>query len=170
MIIISVGIRVASNIKKNSRISSEAKARIKKTWREMRRVMYARWRLIGSEARWFWLARIMMGSNQHESTRRGADTESVAMYIFRDFHPVSEGLENQVRVSIEIRMAWAKTVGHSHLARTFQVVRISIIVGTSTFSIVGGLSFVGGPSRVFGLSQLAGPGLHWLRRLREPGE
>ena len=52
---------------------------IRKICREVRRVMYIRWRLIGSRAVWFWLARIMRGRSQQVRTRRGADKGSVAI-------------------------------------------------------------------------------------------
>lgn len=79
VIIIRVGIRVASNIKKNIIISVEEKAKIKKTWREIRREIYARCRLMGSGIRWYWLARIIIGNNQHDKTRRGVESRSVPM-------------------------------------------------------------------------------------------
>lgn len=41
--------------------------------------MYIRWRLIGSEEVWFWLARIIRGRSQHVRTKRGVDRASVAM-------------------------------------------------------------------------------------------
>lgn len=114
--ITSVGIRVASNIRKNRTTSIEAKARIRKACREIRSVMYIRWRLIGSWARWFWLARIIIGNNQHESTKRGDESGSVAMYMFNDFHPVSEIWANQVRLNMEIRRLCIRVDGQSHLA------------------------------------------------------
>lgn len=55
------------------------KAIIRKICRDVRRVMYIRWRLIGSEAVWFWLARIIRGSSQQVRTRRGVERGSVAM-------------------------------------------------------------------------------------------
>ena len=58
----------------------------------------------------------MIGSSQHERTRRGEDTGSVAMYAFKDFQPVSEVWASQVRLSVEIKRLWAKTVGQSHFA------------------------------------------------------
>lgn len=115
---------------------------------------------------WFWLARIIIGRSQHESTRRGVDNKSVAMYGLRDFHPVSEGLANQVKLSSEIRRLWANTVGQSHLFLVVQAVKTSITVGMRIFSIVAGSSFLGGLTRGFGLSQLGGQVLHWLHRLK----
>lgn len=38
-----------------------------------------RWRLIGSEDVWFWLARIIRGRSQQVRTRSGVDRASVAM-------------------------------------------------------------------------------------------
>lgn len=79
VISISVGISVASNIKKNNTISVEEKARIRKACREISREIYVRCRLRGSVERWFWLAKIIIGSNQHDRTRRGVERGSVAM-------------------------------------------------------------------------------------------
>lgn len=60
-------------------ISVAPKARIRKICRDVKRVMYIRWRLIGSGAVWFWLARIIRGRSQQVSTRRGVERGSVAM-------------------------------------------------------------------------------------------
>ena len=57
--------------------------------------MYVRWRLSGSCAMWFWLARIINGRSQHERIRRGVDRGSVAMSGFMKDHPVSEGWASQ---------------------------------------------------------------------------
>lgn len=67
------------------------KARMRKNWREVSREMYVRWRLIGSCAIWFWLARVIKGRSQHERMRRGVDSESVAMRGPMKDQPVSEG-------------------------------------------------------------------------------
>lgn len=40
---------------------------------------------------WFWLARIIRGSNQQDSTRRGVERGSVAVNVPRNVHPVSDG-------------------------------------------------------------------------------
>lgn len=58
--------------------------------------------------------------------------------MFKDFQPVSAVQANQVRLSVEIRRLWARTVGQSHLAWVFQVVKTSIAVGIRIFSIVVG--------------------------------
>lgn len=61
-------------------------------------------------------------------------------------------------------------VGQSHLAGTSQVVGTSINVGIRIFSIVAGLSSVGGRYHEFGRWQLVVRGLHLLHRLRVPEE
>lgn len=60
-------------------ISVALNARIRKNCREVSRVIYIRWRLIGSWAVWFWLARIINGRSQQVRTSRGVDNGSVAM-------------------------------------------------------------------------------------------
>lgn len=114
------------------------KAKIKKIWRDVRRVIYIRCRLIGSRAVWFWLAKIIRGNNQQVRTRRGVDNGSVAMYRFSEVHPVSERLSSQVRLASAITRLWARVVGHSHFEGTIHVVGTSINVGMRIFSIVVG--------------------------------
>lgn len=60
-------------------ISVALKAMIRKICKDVRSVMYIRWRLMGSRAVWFWLARIINGSNQQVRTRRGVESGSVAI-------------------------------------------------------------------------------------------
>ena len=52
---------------------------MRKNCRDVSRVMYIRWRLMGSRAVWFWLARIISGKSQQVRTKRGVDRGSVAM-------------------------------------------------------------------------------------------
>lgn len=65
-------------------------ARMRKNWREMRRVMYIRCREGGSDTVWFWLARIIRGSNQQVKTVSGADRGSRAIIWFKLVQPVVE--------------------------------------------------------------------------------
>lgn len=58
-------------------ISVAPNAMIRKVCREVKRVMYIRWRLSGSGLMWFWLARIISGSSQQVRTSRGVDKGSV---------------------------------------------------------------------------------------------
>lgn len=44
---------------------------------------------------WFWLARIIRGSSQHDRMRSGVDRGSVAMSGFMKDQPVSEGCVSQ---------------------------------------------------------------------------
>jgi len=114
------------------------KARIKKICRDVSKVIYIRWRLIGSKAVWFWLAKIISGKSQQVRTRRGVDKGSVAIYWLREVQPVSDRLSSQVRLASAIMRLWARVVGHSHFAGTIQVVGTSISVGIRIFSIVVG--------------------------------
>lgn len=93
---------------------------------------------MGSCARWFWLARIMIGRSQQERTNKGEERGSVAIKGLRDFQPVSENWANQVRLRREIRRLWAKAVGQSHFGGVVQVVKTRVIVGIRIFSIVVG--------------------------------
>lgn len=147
-------------------ISVAPKARIKKICRDVKRVIYIRWRLIGSEVVWFWLARIIKGSSQHVSTRRGVERGSVAMYRLREVQPVSDRLFSQLRLARAISRLCIRVVGQSHLAGVSQVVGMSISVGMRIFSIAVGLGFVGGRFRVFGWWQLVVQDRCLLRMLR----
>ena len=81
------------------------KARIRKIWRDVSKVMYIRCRLIGSEEVWFWLARIIKGRSQQVRTRRGVERGSVAMYWFMEYQPVSIDMLRHVRlISAMIRL------------------------------------------------------------------
>lgn len=111
---------------------------IKKVCSEARRVMYRRCRLMGSGLMWFWLAKIIRGRSQHVSTNRGVDSGSVARYIPEVAHPVSDVHFSQVRLIRAISRLCVVVVVHSHLGDESQIVGNSIIVGISTFSIVGG--------------------------------
>lgn len=108
---------------------------IRKIWRDVKRVMKVRWRLMGSELVWFWLAKIIRGRSQHVRTRRGVDRESVAMYRPSEDQPVSERFSSQVRLARAMTRLWARVVGHNHFAEASQVVGMSIRVGTRIFSI-----------------------------------
>ena len=55
------------------------KAIIRKICRDVKRVMYIRWRLMGSRDVWFWLAKIISGRSQQVRTRRGVERESTAI-------------------------------------------------------------------------------------------
>lgn len=79
-------------------ISVAPKARIRKIWREVSRVMYIRWRFSGSGAIWFWLARIIRGRSQQVRTSRGVERESVAIWRPRKDQPVSIVLINHFRL------------------------------------------------------------------------
>lgn len=98
-------------------------------------MMYIRWRLIGSVAVWFWLARIIRGRSQHVRTSRGVDRGSVAINRFRVDQPVSNAYFSHERLISAINMLWARVVGQSHLAGVNQAVGTSIKVGMRTFSI-----------------------------------
>ena len=112
------------------------KAKIRKICRDVSSVIYIRWRLIGSVAVWFWLARIIRGSNQHVRTRRGVDRGSVAIKGLMVDQPVSMVFFNQERLNSAIIILWARVVGQSHLEGVNQVVGTSIRVGMRIFSIV----------------------------------
>ena len=137
---------------------------IRKICREVSRVMYIRCRLMGSQDVWFWLAKIINGSNQQVRTRRGVERGSVAMRELRDVQPVSDELTSQVRLANAITRLWPSVVGQSHLAGTTQVVGTSISVGIKIFSIVRGLGFVIGRSHGSGRLQLVELALRLLRR------
>lgn len=139
---------------------------IRKICSEVRRVIYVRWRLIGSEAVWFWLARIISGRSQHVNTKRGVDKGSRAIMWFRAVHPDSVVLLSQDRLRTAINRLLARVVGQSHFDGASQVVGTSIIVGIRIFSIVGGLSFVDGLCRVFERLQLVGLSRRLLHRQR----
>lgn len=130
-------------------ISVAAKARMRKNCKEVSREMYIRCRLIGSCAVWFWLAKIIRGSNQHDSTRSGVERGSVARYGLRKDHPVSDEFFSHDRLMSAINRLWSRVVGHSHLVGVNQAVGISIIVGMRIFSIGGDLGLVGDRSRAF---------------------
>lgn len=119
-------------------ISVALKAKIRKICKDVKRVMYIRWRFKGSWAVWFWLARIISGKSQQVRTRSGVDRGSVAMYWLREVQPVSDRFSNQVRLASAIIRLWAKAVGHNHFEGTIQVVGTSISVGIRIFSIVEG--------------------------------
>lgn len=120
-------------------ISSVAEnARMRKIWREVSRVMYIRWRLVGSWEVWFWLARIIRGRSQQVNTMRGVDKGSVAIIRLRLDQPISSVLISHVKLIKAMSRLWPKVVGHSHFAGTIHAVGINIIVGISTFNIVGG--------------------------------
>jgi len=142
------------------------KAIIRKNCKEVRSVMYIRWRLIGSRDMWFWLARIISGRSQQVRTRRGVDKESVAIYNPNEDQPVSDRFLSQVRLNRAIMKLWERVEGQSHLAGVSQVVGTSMRVGMRIFSIVGGLGFVAGQFRECGQWLLTGQGLHLLHRLK----
>lgn len=98
--------------------------------------MKVRWRLMGSELVWFWLAKIIRGRSQHVRTRRGVDKASVAMYRLRDVQPVSDRFSSQVKLAKAMTRLWARVVDHSHFAGVSQIVGMSIRVGMRIFSIV----------------------------------
>lgn len=87
-------------------ISVALNASVKKICREISSVMYERCRFVGSGEIWFWLARIMSGSSQHDSTRRGVDNGSVARYRLDVVHPVSESHFSHVRLTVAIIRLW----------------------------------------------------------------
>lgn len=118
-------------------ISVAPNAMIRKVCSEARSVMYRRCRLIGSGLIWFWLARIMSGSSQHVRTNRGVDSGSVARYMLEEVHPVSDVHFSHVRLMEAIKRLCAVVVVHSHLGEVNQIVGNNMIVGISTFSIVG---------------------------------
>merc|ERR1712035_236994 len=128
--------------------------------------MYIRWRLTGSWAVWFWLARIIRGRSQQVRTKRGVDRGSVAIYGLRQDQPVSERFFSQVRLASAITRLCRSAVGHNHLAETSQVVGTSMRVGIRIFSIVEGLGFGGDRCRGFERWLLVGRALHLLRRLK----
>ena len=69
-----------------------------------------------------------------------------------------------------IIMLWPREEGHTHLGGVIRISGNIISVGRRTFSIVGGLGFVGGLFRVFGRwlrGVLVLRWLHMLRRLEE---
>lgn len=78
------------------------KAKIRKNCKDTRREMKTRWRLLGSWAVWFWLARIIRGRSQQVSTKRGVERGSVAINKLRVDQPVSAGFFNQVRLTSAI--------------------------------------------------------------------
>ena len=144
-------------------------ARIKKNWSEAKSEMNMRWRLRGSEAVCFWLAKIIRGSSQHVRTRRGVERESVAINRLREDHPVSERFFNQERLIREMQKLYIKLMGQSQLRLSNQAVGISMSVGIRIFSIGGGLGFVVGRSREFEQWLLVGRDQRLLRRLRMQG-
>lgn len=150
-------------------ISVALNAKMRKNWREVRSEMYIRWRFRGSRDMWFWLARIISGSNQQVRTSRGVERVSVAIYRLRVVQPVSERFFSQVRLNNAIVRLCIRAVGQSHLGGTSQIVGINIRVGMRIFSIVVGLGFVVGLCRGCGQLQLAGQGLHLLHKLKMLG-
>lgn len=131
--------------------------------------MYIRWRFTGSEAVWFWLARIIRGKSQQVRTRRGVDKGSAAMYTPRLDQPNSDAFFSQVRLARAIMRLCTRVVGQSHLAGAPQAVGISIRVGIRIFSIVRGLGFGVDQFRGCGRWLLEGQGRHLLRRLKMLG-
>lgn len=129
--------------------SVAAKAKIKKNCREVRREMYIRCREAGSCVVWFWLAKIIRGSSQHERISRGVERGSVARYGLRKDRSVSEEALNHDRLMSAISRLCIRVVGHNHLMGVSQAVGINIVVGMRTFSIGGGLGLGGGQSRGF---------------------
>lgn len=111
------------------------KARIKKNWRDAIREMYIRWRFKGSGFRWFWLAKIMSGRSQHESTKRGVDTRSVPMYVLRWVQLSSEQLFSHIKLVAAMIKLYASVKGHSHLVGLNQADGIRAKVGIRIFSI-----------------------------------
>lgn len=87
---------------------------------------------------WFWLAKIIRGSSQQVSTRRGVDKGSVAIYRLREAQPVSDRFSSQARLASAMIRLWARVVGHNHLGDVNQVVGTSIRVGMRIFNIVEG--------------------------------
>lgn len=92
---------------------------------------------MGSEAVWFWLARIIRGNNQQVRTRRGVDKGSVAIYRLSEAQPVSDRLSSQVRLASAMIRLCARVEGHNHFGLTNQAVGTSMSVGIRIFSIVG---------------------------------
>lgn len=107
---------------------------------------------------WFWLAKIVRGRSQHVKTRRGVDRGSRAIRALSFDHPASAELLSQERLTEAIRRLCSRAEGQSHLCGVSQMVGMSIIVGTKTFSTAVGLGFSGGLSRVSGRLQRAGRG------------
>ena len=116
-------------------ISVALKAKIRKIWSDVRRVMYIRWRFTGSRAVWFWLAKIINGRSQQVRTRRGVERGSVAMYVLTQAQPVSERFSSHVRLASAMIRLWARAVGQRYLGAVNQVVGTSITVGMRIFSI-----------------------------------
>lgn len=52
-------------------------------WARIMVVMKVRLRMVGSCSRWFWLAMIMRGKSQHDSTRRGDEIWSMEVQYVR---------------------------------------------------------------------------------------
>lgn len=125
-----------------------------------------RWRLIGSEEVWFWLARIIKGRSQQVNTKRGDDKGSNPIIGFKVVHPDSVLLFSHERLNKAIKKLWARVVGQSHFGGVSQAVGMSIIEGIRIFSIVVGLGFVGGPSHVFGQLRREAPAQHLLHKRR----
>ena len=128
-----------------------------------------RWREIGSEAKWFWLARIIRGRSQHESTRRGPDRGSAPIRGLRCVHPASRDVFSQGRLSAAINRLLVVVVCQSHFWGQIHVSGIRAKVGIRTFNIVKGLGFLSDRIRESVRWQQGGQGLHLLRRLRRLG-
>lgn len=54
---------------------------------------------MGSVLMWFWLAKIIRGSNQQVSTSSGVDKGSVPIYRLEEIQPVSEDQLIQLRLA-----------------------------------------------------------------------
>jgi len=88
---------------------------MRKNWSDVSSEMYVRWRFAGSWVMWFWLARIISGSSQQESTRRGVESGSVAISGFIVDQPVSDEHINQCRLARAIIRLWPREDGQTHL-------------------------------------------------------
>ena len=114
------------------------KARMRKNWRDVSSEMYVRWRFVGSWVIWFWLARIISGSSQQDSTRRGVERGSVAIRGFIVDQPVSDGFTNQCRLARATIRLWAREDDQTHLLGVSQMAGKSMRVGRRIFNIVKG--------------------------------
>lgn len=75
--ITSVGISVVSNVIKNIISSMVEKASISEICSKMIVKVKVRFREDGSRAKWFWLAKIIIGVSQHDRISSGAEVWSI---------------------------------------------------------------------------------------------
>ena len=112
-------------------------ARRRKGCTVIRVEMKVRFRVSGSCCRWFWLAMIMSGRSQQDSTSSGDEIWSMPVQGVRYLCGWYVGI-NHCRLTVAIRRLYRVVLVHRDLGGDRRVTGRSMIVGRIIFNIVRG--------------------------------